>query len=485
MLSHFARRPADRNTCPTTRRRLGPARTRTPHHLALVTTAATPDSSLLPRAAGAPPGAARPGWLTDEVVRRAVLSVAVLAVVLGLAFQNYVRPFPWTVGLLVLALCIAARAFGIPLPGKGFASFVIGPAVTSVFALGWAAGALVSAAGMALGDVAVRRLPARNALSNSAHIAMGCALGGAFYTAIGGGLGAAAFAPWNVWRLALLCAAVPLVVNASFYLQLRLSPAIAWVDVRLTMRWEGTVAVLATLLGLGALRLHYSALTPAQYIAFAGALCGLAFLAHWLVRQGAMGESLLLVQRLASVITARAEFTQAVSDIQRLTRTLVPWQHMRVAAYDAARREFVILSETDAAYPPGTRLPSREGMTPFAVGAGRAMADVELPHAGQEAWRRSGAGGSEILVPLYHGEQLAGLWSIRHALTRMYRAHDACMLQYLAPQLALSLQLDALVQPVLAASERTATQVEAITASTASPPSATAKVTYCAGVSPL
>ena len=134
------------------------------------------------------------------------MTVAVVAVVLRLACQHYLRPLPLTVGLLVLALCIAARPFGIPLPGKGFASFVIGPATVSVFALGWAAGALVSAAGMLLGDVAVRRLPARNALSNAAHIAMGCALGGGIYAAIGGGHGAAAFAPWNVWRLLLLCA---------------------------------------------------------------------------------------------------------------------------------------------------------------------------------------------------------------------------------------------------------------------------------------
>ncbi len=407
----------------------------------------------------------RPDWLSDELVRRAVVTTAVLAISLGLVSNQALRPFPWTVAFLVLALCVAARTFGIPLPGKGFASFVIGPATAATFALGWAPGALVAGVGIVLGDMAVRRLPARNALSSAAHVATAAALGGWAYSSVGGGLGAAAFAPWNVWRLGLLCLLVPLIQNTTFYLQLRLSPAIAWVDVRLSMRWEATVVVLATLLGLGALRLHYATLTAAQYITFATVLLGLTTLAHWIVRRGAVGESLLLIHRLGSVITARAEILQSLREIQGLTRALVPWQQMGLATYDSEQKEFVVLADTDPTVPPGTRIPASEGLAGYAMYEGRAMTDIELPRERREAWERQEIG-SEIAVPLRRGEQVVGLWTIRHRLKRMYREHDACLLDYLSPQLALSLQLDRLILPVLSAAERTAEQVENITATT-------------------
>ncbi|MGI9078091.1 MAG: methyl-accepting chemotaxis protein [Gemmatimonadaceae bacterium] len=405
----------------------------------------------------------KPSWLTDEIVRRTVMPAAVLAVSLGFVFKQYLSPFPWTVALLVFWLTVGARAFGIPLPGKGFASFVIGTATASVFALGWAAGAIVSAIGIVAGDMVVRRLPARNAISNASHVTAAVAVSGWIYTLLGGGLGTAAFAPWNVWRLVLLCALVPVIQNTTFYLQLRLSPAIAWVDVKLSMRWEATVTVLATLLGLGALRLHYSSLTAPQYVTFALIICGLTMMSHWLVRQGATGESMQLVNRLGSLITARAEIMQALQDTQALTRTLVPWQEMGLSAYDRQRHEFVVLAETDPAKPFGSRFSASGGMAGFAVESGTATTDTDLPRHAREEW---GHTGSEIIIPLKHGAQLVGLWSIRHRLARMYRQHDASLLGYLAPQLALSMQLDSLVRPVLSASERTAIQVESITATT-------------------
>jgi hypothetical protein len=137
----------------------------------------------------------------------------------------------------------------------------------------------------------VRRLPLRNAIGNAAHFATACAVSGfAYYGLADGGMGAAAFASWNVWRLALLIALFFTTVNTTFYLQLKLSPAIAWVDARLTARWESTVAVLATLLALGGLRLAYTPLPLHWYVVEGLLLVALTVLTHWLVRQGAIGE---------------------------------------------------------------------------------------------------------------------------------------------------------------------------------------------------
>jgi methyl-accepting chemotaxis protein len=407
---------------------------------------------------------ARRSWMTDELVRMCVVAFGTLAVALGLAFNYYAHPFPWLgAGLLVL-IAAATRVFGIPLPGKGFASFAVGPGVAALIAFDWAAGALVVAIGIIVGDAIVRRLPLRNALSNAGHfLTAGSIAGYAYYGLMSGQLGLAAFSAGNAWRLGFMIALFLLTVNGTFYLQLKLSPAIAWVDARLTARWESTVAVLATLLALGALRLAYSQTSPRTMIAGALVLTLIGVLTHWLVRQAAVGESLQLVQRLTSAISARPELRHALSDIQRLTRALVPWEQMGIAAYDRDRNEFVSLVDTSSDVPVGTRISATEGMVGIAVRAGHAITDLALPltQRPQESEQRS-----QIVLPLKYGDQLVGIWTVRHSRIQMYRIHDASLLEYIAPQLALSLALDKLIQPVVAASADMTSHVESITATT-------------------
>ncbi len=412
----------------------------------------------------APEPVSRPSWLTDETVRRAVVAIAAFAIPIGLALGEVVRPFPWLGALLLLVISAATRAFGIPLPGKGFASFAVGTAIASVAAFGWAAGSLVSSLGIFLGDLIIRRLPLRNALGNAAHFATACCVSGAIYIdALNGAVGAPVFGAHNAWRLLLFILLFNAVVNATYYLQLKLSPAIAWVDARLNARWEGAVAVLATLLALGGLWVAYRPILSRWQILEMGAVIGLTALTHWLAWQGSIGESLRLVQRLGRVISARPELFRSLSDIQRITHALVPWEEMGIATYDTSQHEFVVIHDTSSTVPPGARFPANEGLAGVTLRLGRAATTRD---ASRELRTITGTTGSEIAVPLRHGERLVGLWSIRHSRAEMYREYDAALLEAVAPQLALSLSLDGLIRPVLGASEQLTQHVESITATT-------------------
>lgn len=406
----------------------------------------------------------RPAWLTDETVRRSVVAFGALAVPLGFAFHQYVRPFPWLGAALLFFIAAGTRAFGIPLPGKGFASFAVGAGIAAVVALGWAAGALASGLGILVGDFVVRRLPLRNAVGNAGHFTTACCLSGmAYYWLANGALGPNVFLPSNSWRLALFIALFIAIVNATFYLQLRLSAAIAWVDSRLTARWESTVAVLATLLALVALRLAYTQVASRWYFVEAAILIGVAALTHWLVKKGAVGEGMQMVQRLSRIMSARPELHRAMSDIERLTRALVPWEAMRIASYDEHTNEFVVLTDTTGSLGSGVRYAAADGLPGVAMRLGRA---VTRRDAGAALGELRGREGSEIVVPLKYGDRLVGLWTVRHSRTDMYREYDASLLDMVAPQLALSLSLDALIQPVLDASEHMTQHVESITATT-------------------
>ena len=98
-----------------------------------------------------------------------------------------------------------------------------------------------------------------------------------------------------------------------------------------------------------------------------------------------------------------------------------------------------------------------------AIRAGHAITDLVLPIAQRptDVTQRS-----QIVIPLMYGEQLVGIWTVRHSRVEMYRIHDASLLEYIAPQLALSLSLDKLIQPVVAASADMTSHVESITATT-------------------
>src|SRR5262249_15841803 len=152
--------------------------------------------------------------------------------------------------------------------------------------------------------------------------------GTVYYSLMDGQMGALAFSPGNAWALGALIISFILSANTTFYLQLKLSPAIAWVDAKLTARWEITVALLATLLALVGLKVAYEPWSTRATPAMVAVILLLTVMTHWLARQGATGEGMLLVQRMMSVLSARPELQSALADVERLTRTLVPWEDM-------------------------------------------------------------------------------------------------------------------------------------------------------------
>src|SRR5437764_1377982 len=144
--------------------------------------------------------------------------------------------------LVVLVIVGAlARRFGIALPGNGFTSYMLGVMAYATLDRGWPFGVVVALVAMVVGDVALRRLPLAAALDNAAHLTAGGAIAGLVYERLGGTTGAAALAAANLPPLVIFLLLVPLVVNATFYLELALGRSLAWVDPRLPARWEAVV----------------------------------------------------------------------------------------------------------------------------------------------------------------------------------------------------------------------------------------------------
>src|SRR6184192_120386 len=364
--------------------------------------------------------------------------------------------------LVVLVIVGAlARRFGIALPGNGFTSYMLGVMAYATLDRGWPFGVVVALVAVVVGDVALRRLPLAAALDNAAHLTAGGAAAGLVYERLGGTTGAAALAAANLPPLVIFLLLVPLVVNATFYLELALGRSLAWVDPSLTARWEAVVYACSAGLALGWLALLSAGVDTAVLVVIGAGLAGATAATLSVIRRGVRADELALIQGLGQAIARDISLAKSFPRIQELARRLVPWEHMGFARYDAATNEMELIADTAAT--PGGRLryDAAAGLTSEVLRlrrpvVGRALARQQVVTPGREQ------AGSEVLVPLYHAAQLVGVWSVRHSDPAMYRDSDGDMLALLAPMLA----IERSVQPVVGASDRTSAYMQTLTATT-------------------
>ncbi|MGD2134698.1 MAG: methyl-accepting chemotaxis protein, partial [Gemmatimonadales bacterium] len=316
---------------------------------------------------------------------------------------------------------------------------------------------LVASLGIPSGDLLLRRLRARETLQTTAHVVLATGLSGLVYAALGGAIGADAISAPNLFPLAVVVVLLPTAANATFYLELAFAGVLPRVDVKLTLRWESVVSATGSALAIGWVALVTAELSPNATAGLAAVLLGAGGLAYWVIQTAVRTDELRLVHGLAGAVAAEVDIAKSFERIQELTRQLVPWEHMGFARFDPAAREMELVADTSTAE--HHRYDVDSGLTGEAVRHGapvvanaRTRAAMILP-AGEAA-------GSEILVPLYQGSQLVGLWSVRHSDPTMYREADGELLNLLAPQLALSLALSALLRPMAESSERTAEYVQ-------------------------
>jgi methyl-accepting chemotaxis protein len=388
-----------------------------------------------------------------------------LAALATLVFVLLSREFPQPVPVLELVILVliaaATRRFGLALPGKGFASFVLGVVLFAVLHRGFGFGVLTAPLGMLAGDLPLRRLKLRTAIANAGHLTFGTAVVGFAYDRVGGYYGAAALTPHNLLPFLLLLVGLPLLVNATFYTELALSESRAWVDFRMTLRWESIVYLLSAALALAALEIATSALPATLAITFGVGLLALTVIAHWLARKGIRADELALVEQLSHAIAADANLERNFAAIQELTQRLMPWNEMGFARYDAQHGQFENLLETASDRPRGSTFAADRDLPAEAV---RRRKAVVGGRAGASQRRFAAARGAEIFVPLFQGNSLVGAWSIRHADATMYREADAEILGLIAAQLALVLAIHGVLEPLLESSEQTSGYIEQLTA---------------------
>jgi len=397
----------------------------------------------------------------EQALRVSVDILALVALAYVILAADFPHPFPALEYILLVAVAAATRRYGLALPGKGFSSFVLGVVLFAILRHGWGWGVLVSPLGMLAGDIPLRRLRLRAAVANASHLTFGVAVVGFLYARVGGVSGPAALAPENTIPFLFLVLGLPLVVNGTFYAELALSESVAWVDARLTLRWEAVVYLLSGVLAVGWLKAVVADLPAGLTVGLCLILIGLTALAHWIVHKGIRADELALAEQLSRAIAGDVNLERSFQTIKDLARRLVPWEAVGIARWDAAHHDLVQVVDTSPDRPAGYRLPADRGLAGEALRRRKALVSSDFGHLHVDG---DAGAGSEIFIPLYQGDVLVGAWSIRHSDTAMYRASDADILTLVAPQLALSLAVHGVLEPLVASSEQTAGYVEHVTA---------------------
>ena len=353
--------------------------------------------------------------------------------------------------LLFVTAGALTRRFGIALPGGGYASFVLAVVLTAILLHGWEFAVVVAVLTIAAGDVGLRRLPLSGAATTAAHLVFGSAVTGLLFEALGGVRDGGTLATQNLLPLVVTATALPIVVNGTFYVELALRGMFLWKDARLTLRWESVVyaASVAVALGWTGLADAHVPVGPATVLGLL--LLGAFAITYWIIVQAVHADELRLVNRLAGAVAAEASIEHSFARVRQLTHHLVPWSHMGFAAIDPARQSYRLLADTEVGA--GTTGSTDHGVIGMAV---RRRTPVVAGGRGTSANGDPAAGaGSEVVVPLVQGVEVVGFWSVRHRHAGVYREADGDLLNLLAPQLALSLALSSMVQPVADASDHT------------------------------
>src|SRR5438105_908646 len=138
-------------------------------------------------------------------------------------------------------------------------------------------------------------LPAAAALDNAAHLTAGGAVAGLVYERLGGATGAPAIAAANLPTLVVFLVLLPCVVNATFYLELALGRSLAWVDPRLTARWEAVVYACSAGLALGWLALMHANVDTAAFLVIAAGLAAAAAATFSVIRRAVRADAAALI----------------------------------------------------------------------------------------------------------------------------------------------------------------------------------------------
>ena len=361
--------------------------------------------------------------------------------------------------VLIFFSALALRAFQIPTTKYSALNLLSMVAVGGALVVGAAGTALALYTGVFLSDRFILGKPLRPSLMNAGREAMALIAAFGFYAATSAATGIGRFSGLSTETLpafALFCFTQFLVSRALLYFTLIARDKLYAEERSLILRYEvitfgaGTAAVT-----IGLVTIQSVGWVGALIVALVMGVAGL--LLKRILEESIAAEELNKILAMELVVASDATLEEAFARIEGLARRLVDWTALRI--WRVTGEQFTLLYESGAAVA-GIRSEPESGRE-----LRRMALESATPVAVQDARRdprvrvRPAAVRSMAMAALRFGDRNVGLLEIEHVKPSMYREKELDLIRRFSTQLATTLHIHDLRQPLIDAVERLGRQI--------------------------
>lgn len=377
----------------------------------------------------------------------------------------------WTAGqvwgtIAIGACAVMMRTFQIPLTKYSALSLLATLGVGGTILVGVGPTALALAIGIMLTDRLALRKPWAAGWVNGNREVLALVSAAGFYTAFGGVTGAerlAGLTTETIPAFALFNFAYFILARALQYFTLLLREKLLVEERSLILRYE----VIAFGAGTAAVSLVLVTLANTGWIGVLVVLVVLGFsglLLKRILEESINAEELNKILAMEQVVSADAALADAFPRIVRLAHRLVDWTSLSIMRIgEDGEPKTLYRSDVGILATPGAPAPGASGLRRLALERGEG---VLVADARRDATLREVQGARSIaILPLRFGDRTVGLLELEHTKPSIYGAKQEELIRRFATQLATTLHIHDLRQPLLEAVRRVSGQLETLTES--------------------
>jgi methyl-accepting chemotaxis protein len=390
------------------------------------------------------------------------LGVAGTAVLIA-ALAHDQRWLAQTWGMVGVAIAVVIlRVNQITITKYGALNLVGVAAVSGALIVGAPATALALYIGVLLGDRALLGKALQAAWINASREVLALAAAYGFYAAVSvaSGAGTAASAE-GLPALALFIFARFFISRALLYFTLVLRSKLLEDERSLLLRYE-VIGFGVKAIGVAIAVLTVTHLGRIGWVVVAVVLAAAGALLKRIFQESVEAEELNKILAMEQVVTSDIALVDVLARIEALAHRLLDWQDYRIWRLIGAEPRLVWR---------GSGAGPERGGDPAADGAALRREVLESGHpiviADAEADPRASDTPSGIrsvvVFPLRFGDRHVGLLELQHHKRAAYREKDIALVRRFANQLATTLHIDGLRQPLLEAVTRVSMQLETLT----------------------
>ena len=366
---------------------------------------------------------------------------------------------------VVFAAGVVLRVYQIPLTKYGALNLLAVPAVAGAVVIGGPATAAALYASLVLADRVILRKPLESAWINGGRevLALLSAMGFYAWSTRLIGAGGTTLTADNIPALTLLLFAYFLISRALLYFTLIFRDKLLEEEKSLILRYE-VIGFGAGAIAVAVIIVTVTELGPAGWVVIAMVLGLGGLLLKRILEEAVAAEELNKILAMEQVVSSDVALSDAFRRIEALAHRLVDWRSFSIYRLQGDQLSLVwnqAAGAVDGAEPVSV-LDHSLRRTALAEGQPVIVGDA---HRDPRVDRARGNVESMAVIPLRFGDRNVGLLELEHHKRNAYSLKEVGLIRRFANQLATTLHIHDLRQPLLEAMTRVSSQLDTLTES--------------------